>query len=153
MIGVTAPENEIDLKQPLTFEGWFTKYRDWINDTQEIGSAAIADRPEAMCEEERELAGRLVYLGTLSVDAENFYTDACAKATEAVIIKYKDIKTSLVSVIAEKDCSNERRIAGILKQLKTTITHKLDTLRTEVSFQKQLIEKSMVKGNGGGSHG
>lgn len=139
----TRPDNLIEVMQSVDFAEWFLKFSNWINETATLAAEPIPSTPEEMTAVDRDLAGRVVFVGTLRAQAKSYLSDAIGRETERLLIEYKakkiEVKPSLLQDIAAAKVSNEKRIYDTLERLGATTVHKLDSLRTEISMQKELL--------------
>lgn len=136
---VKRPEVKIDLSNQVPFLDWWANNRTWILETLERGNEEIPSDIGETLDMNRDLAGRLGFVGTLTAKAKSYLIQAKAIGTEKALNDYPDINKygiSLVKDIAVKHYQQEQQIYDILSRLEASLVHKLDSIRTEISYYK-----------------
>ena len=141
---IDVPDVDLSINNGIGFLDWYAKVQPWLTETANMAVLPIPDTPEQMWIVNRNLAARLVYVGTLRANAKSYLKEAIGRETERVIDKYsgKKIQPTQVKDIAEACAKNEIKVYEFVERIGATLTHYLDSLRTEISMQKSIYQNT-----------
>jgi hypothetical protein len=132
----------IQLNDQTSFITWAESILPWLNAVMTDVSAGIGTELQAMKERQVRYTAYLGTLVELDSKAETYRKAALAEAIDKYAGKYSP---SLVAKVAEKDCSNETKVAQAIHRLITTTSDQLIAIASRLKFERELFINS---GNG-----
>ena len=93
------------------------------------------------------ISGREVFVGTLEGQARNYLTQKIAEVTEEILAdkKYERITNfpaKAFNNVVDGKCRDRQGVLDMLVRLGRTMSHKQDALRTQISYQKELLHNT-----------
>lgn len=137
----------IQLDDKTSFITWAESILPWLNAVMIDVSAGIGSELQAMKERQVRYTAYLGTLVELDSKAETYRKAALAEAIDKYAGKYSP---SLVAKVAEKDCSNETKVAQAIHRLITTTSDQLIAIASRLKFERELFlnsSNSQGKGN------
>jgi hypothetical protein len=132
----------IKLDDQTSFVTWANSILPWLNATMSDVAGGIGTELQSMKDRQVRYTAYLGTLVELDSKAETYKKAALAEAINKYAGKYSP---SLVAKIAEKDCSNETKVAQAIHRLITTTSDQLIAIASRLKFEKDLF---MNSGNG-----